>query len=271
MLAGALAAALGAAAAGPWTGVGLADRGGHRRSPACSRVISIWWRGPTRSSPARRSRWRRSGLPARSTGRRYGAAGAGLDLPTFGPVTVPGLARLPVIGPGLFSSSRARLTWPCCRSRWSGGCSSGPGWGLRAPSHRRGRRRRVRPGSGPAGSSRRRCSWAGAFAGVAGATLVLAQVGTFAERMTAGRGFIAIAIVVLGRWHPVGVAARGTPLRRGDGPAVRLSGDGAGRAVPALPDAALRPHLAGPRRGGRPGAGPGRIGARAGRSVVRRG
>ena len=45
----------------------------------------------------------------------------------------------------------------------------------------------------------------GLFAGVAGATLVLAQVGTFTERMTAGRGFIAIAIVVLGRWHPVGV------------------------------------------------------------------
>ena len=34
---------------------------------------------------------------------------------------------------------------------------------------------------------------------------MLAQVGTFAEKMTAGRGFIAIAIVVLGRRHPVGV------------------------------------------------------------------
>ena len=45
----------------------------------------------------------------------------------------------------------------------------------------------------------------GALAGLAGATLVLAQVGTFAEKMTAGRGFIAIAIVVLGRWHPAGV------------------------------------------------------------------
>ena len=29
----------------------------------------------------------------------------------------------------------------------------------------------------------------GGFAGLAGATLVLAQVGTFAERMTAGRGY----------------------------------------------------------------------------------
>ena len=32
------------------------------------------------------------------------------------------------------------------------------------------------------------------------------QVGSFAEGMTAGRGYVAIAIVVLGRWHPVGVA-----------------------------------------------------------------
>lgn len=46
---------------------------------------------------------------------------------------------------------------------------------------------------------------AGAFAGLAGATLVLAQVGSFAEKMTAGRGFVAIAIVVLGRWTPFGV------------------------------------------------------------------
>jgi simple sugar transport system permease protein len=46
----------------------------------------------------------------------------------------------------------------------------------------------------------------GGFAGLGGATLVLAQVGTFAEKMTAGRGYVAIAIVVLGRWHPAGVA-----------------------------------------------------------------
>jgi simple sugar transport system permease protein len=46
----------------------------------------------------------------------------------------------------------------------------------------------------------------GAFAGLGGAALVLSQVGTFTERMTAGRGFLAIAIVVLGRWHPAGIA-----------------------------------------------------------------
>ncbi len=45
------------------------------------------------------------------------------------------------------------------------------------------------------------------MAGLAGGTLVLAQAGTFVEQMSAGRGFIAIAIVVLGRWRPLGVAA----------------------------------------------------------------
>ena len=45
-----------------------------------------------------------------------------------------------------------------------------------------------------------------AMGGLAGGTLVLAQAGTFAEGMSAGRGFLAIAIVALGRWRPVGVA-----------------------------------------------------------------
>lgn len=46
----------------------------------------------------------------------------------------------------------------------------------------------------------------GAMGGLAGGALVIAQVGSFAEGMSAGRGFIAIAIVALGRWHPIGVA-----------------------------------------------------------------
>ena len=42
----------------------------------------------------------------------------------------------------------------------------------------------------------------GALAGIAGAHLSLAHAGTFAEGMSAGKGFIAIAVVALGRWNP---------------------------------------------------------------------
>jgi ABC-type uncharacterized transport system permease subunit len=45
-----------------------------------------------------------------------------------------------------------------------------------------------------------------ALGGIAGGALVLAQAGTFAEGMSAGRGFLAIAVVALGRWRPFGVA-----------------------------------------------------------------
>jgi simple sugar transport system permease protein len=46
----------------------------------------------------------------------------------------------------------------------------------------------------------------GAMAGFAGAYLSLAQVNAFVENMVVGRGFIAIACVVFGRWHPVKAA-----------------------------------------------------------------
>ncbi len=44
----------------------------------------------------------------------------------------------------------------------------------------------------------------GMMAGVAGACLSVGDVGTFKEEMTAGRGFIALAIVTSGRWSPIG-------------------------------------------------------------------
>ena len=44
----------------------------------------------------------------------------------------------------------------------------------------------------------------GAMAGLAGAFLSVGNTGTFTENMTAGRGFIALAIVTAGRWNPYG-------------------------------------------------------------------
>jgi ABC-type uncharacterized transport system permease subunit len=44
--------------------------------------------------------------------------------------------------------------------------------------------------------------FAGIFAGLGGSYLSLVITGSFAENMTAGRGFIAIAMVTFGRWKP---------------------------------------------------------------------
>ena len=44
----------------------------------------------------------------------------------------------------------------------------------------------------------------GALAGIGGAVLSLQQVGTFTDAMTNGRGYIALAAIIVGRWLPGG-------------------------------------------------------------------
>jgi ABC-type uncharacterized transport system permease subunit len=62
-----------------------------------------------------------------------------------------------------------------------------------------------------AGISVRRVRWmatltAGALAGLAGGYLSVVQLGIFRQEMSAGRGFLALAAVIFGRWRPWGVA-----------------------------------------------------------------
>lgn len=49
--------------------------------------------------------------------------------------------------------------------------------------------------------------FAGLLCGLAGTELALSQAHTFVEGMTAGRGFLCIAIVVFGSWKPLGALA----------------------------------------------------------------
>jgi simple sugar transport system permease protein len=45
----------------------------------------------------------------------------------------------------------------------------------------------------------------GLLSGLAGAYLVLAQNPSFIPHMTAGRGYMALAALIFGKWHPLGV------------------------------------------------------------------
>jgi simple sugar transport system permease protein len=199
MLAGALGSALGTTAAGPWVGTGVAVLAGLAIG-ALFAAISIGARADQIIGGTALTLFS-VGLTGAIYRRAYGPEGVGLSLSTFPPVPVPGLARIPVLGPALFQQSVLTylsylgvpiLWWLLFRTSW--------GLRLRAAGESAAHARaagvhvaRVRTVGVLVG---------GGLAGLAGASLVLGQVGTFAEKMTAGRGFIAIAIVVLGSWHP---------------------------------------------------------------------
>jgi simple sugar transport system permease protein len=135
----------------------------------------------------------------------FGTAGVALTIPTAKPIAIPLLSAIPLIGRAIFAQPITTylvyaivpsLSWWLFRTH--GGLS------LRAVGEN--------PAAAiAAGVSPDRVRWlallfGGALGGLSGASLAVAQVGTFAEGMSAGRGFIAIAIVALGRWTPVGAA-----------------------------------------------------------------
>jgi ABC-type uncharacterized transport system permease subunit len=77
---------------------------------------------------------------------------------------------------------------------------------------------------------------AGIFAGLAGAYLTLEGTGSFQNGMSAGRGFIALAAVIFGRWTPIGAF----------GAALLFAYTGAfGQAVRIRPPGAEYPDLGG--------------------------
>ncbi|OGN86001.1 MAG: hypothetical protein A2X23_06350 [Chloroflexi bacterium GWC2_73_18] len=64
---------------------------------------------------------------------------------------------------------------------------------------------------------------AGAFAGLAGAYLTLEATGAFQNGMTTGRGFIALAAVIFGRWTPIGAFGAALLFSASDALAVAIA------------------------------------------------
>ena len=64
----------------------------------------------------------------------------------------------------------------------------------------------------------------GVLCGLAGSYLVLAQSANFSPNMTAGRGFMALAALIFGRWHPVGAMWACLLFGLLDAAAIRLQG-----------------------------------------------
>ena len=126
--------------------------------------------------------------------------------PTVAAWRLPFLAEIPVLGPMLFSLRPyvyvgivmvIILTYMIYRTRW--------GLRLRASGEKPAAAGTV--GINVLQIRYRALLMAGLITGLAGSYLSLATAGSFQMQMTAGKGFIALAAMIFGAWHPVGAFA----------------------------------------------------------------
>jgi general nucleoside transport system permease protein len=123
--------------------------------------------------------------------------------PILQPIEIPGLSSIPVVGQALFAQSLlvylmyvsvALVTFVMFQTKW----------GLRVRS----------VGEHPkaadtVGIKVIRVRWqavlfGGVFAGLGGAFYTVGSTGSFDQNASSGNGFIALAAVIMGRWHPIG-------------------------------------------------------------------
>jgi general nucleoside transport system permease protein len=134
----------------------------------------------------------------------FGPGESSATVAGLGPVAIPVLSELPYLGPALFRHDAlayalfalaATVAWVMYRSH--------AGLALRAA----GENPKAADSGGVSVTRTRYIAVVASsvLAAAGGCHLVLAQVNLFAEGMSGGRGFVALAVIILGRWHPLGV------------------------------------------------------------------
>ena len=126
------------------------------------------------------------------------------QITTFPTVAVPGLSRIPLIGDAFFN--RDLLTYVLYLLLFAAFFfykKTDLGLSFQAVGEHP-------KAAASAGVPVHPVQWAamacnGVLGGVGGAYLVLVQLGVFTENMTSGRGYIALATVILGRYTPFGM------------------------------------------------------------------
>ncbi len=124
MLAGALAATIGASVGGSWAGMGWAVVAGACVAMVFGLVAVV--AGANQIITGTAITLGMVGLTGTVYRQYFGPQGAGLSLETLESVRVPGLARIPLVGQALFNH-RYSPTSPSWRFRSFGGCCFVPG------------------------------------------------------------------------------------------------------------------------------------------------
>ena len=204
IIAGAFGALVGAGAGGIGAGLAAAMLAGCAATAAVAMVV-LWLRADAIIAGTAVTMLA-LGLTGTLYRALYGAQGAALSVPTLSPRALPLLSDIPLLGRALFAQPVITYAlYGVAIALWWWMTRTHAGLALRATGERP--MAAFAAGISPASVQTWALLFGGAMGGLAGGVLVLAQIGTFAEGMSAGRGFIAIAIVVLGRWSPLGVAA----------------------------------------------------------------
>ncbi|MGH7494526.1 MAG: ABC transporter permease [bacterium] len=133
--------------------------------------------------------------------RIYGVTGAALTVPSFEPVTVPIVHHVPLLG-AFFSSQPVLLYFAFCVLLFASFFLNRTQMGLAIRACGEHAAAADTAGLNVAHLRFACVLFCGGLCGAAGSYLSLAHANTFVEGMTAGRGFIALALVIFGRWQP---------------------------------------------------------------------